>query len=341
VNRAQRRLAALGAALGLLLTTAALFAPGAQAVLKPTLVLKAGQTISLHGGPFAGVTRPYETYNGTFNASDGNQYLEPSHCDGSDPSDPAASDCDRFPIKLSVPKSDLGVKDYLITVRLNWNIIGKVKSVPLAGDVNVHQLDAYLWENPIPHLFKDGKDTGTNAPPSLSSINENAPVKMALVDPKVLTYDLVVANRAGPDAEGYDLTVQLQDLTGPLPIDLSIDTGGLPPASSTASSAGKPVPTVRSSAEPTPATPSPASVAIPTLPGLAGVGPDSQLDRAGGIPLDLNPTQAALAGQGRNLGPPGPASGLGLVLSLVVVPAVILGLGAAWFARRRSGLLRI
>jgi hypothetical protein len=293
----------------------------------------------VHGGPFVGVTRPYETANGTLNASDGNQFMEPGHCDGSDPTDAAAADCDRIPLKLNVPKSDLGTRDFLISVRIDWNVIGTVRDVPATGDVNIHQLDAYLWQNPIPHVITDGKDTGTNAPPSLSSINENSPIKMALVDPPVLNWDLVITNRAGPDSDGYDLTVTLLDLTGPLPVDLSADTGIGPAPSSIAGATPKAQPTVSSPASA--ATPVPSAVTVPTLPGLVGVAPDSQLDAAGGAPLDLNPVQSALASQASTLGPPGPASGLGLVLWLLVLPVVLLAAGGFWFARRRSGLLKI
>jgi len=338
VNRAQKRLASIGAALALLLSGAALLAPGASAVLKPAILLTPNKAVQIHGGPFVGVTRPYETANGTLNASDGNQFMEPTHCDGSDPTDPAASDCDRIPLKLNVPKTDLGKKDFLIAIRIDWQVIGTVRDVPATGDVNIHQLDAYLWQNPIPHVITDGKDTGTNAPPSLSSINENSPIKMALVDPPVLNWDLVITNRAGPDSDGYDLSITLQDLTGPLPVDLSVDTLTNPPLSSS------PVPAPKAASvasAPAAATPTPEAVNVPTLPGLAGVAPDSQLDAAGGAPLDLNPVQGALARQANTLGPPGPASGLGLVLWLVVLPVVLLGLGGAWFARRRSGLMQM
>jgi hypothetical protein len=333
----QWRVAALAVAVAVVAVGAASLAPAAHAIAQPRVTLGVGQLKTVHGS-LIGSTLAYEDAQSELFTSDGNPAVEPSHCDGdgSDPTDPAGTDCDDIPITLAVPKATLATHDYLLTATLTWNE-GLTLHPPASASFPEHSLRAYLWQNPLPDIIKDGKDTGTHAPPSLAAVGEDPPAKLALVDPIALTYNLVITNTHEPT--NYDLTIRLDDLSGPLPIDLSATTGG--PASN-ASTAAAPAKPVVSQTATTPAAPGfTAPTSGPAVPGLAGVGADRDLDSAGASNLDLSSVRRALTGRKADLGPPGPASGAGLLLWLVVLPVVLLGLAAAWLARRRSGLLKL
>ena len=318
-------------------------APTAGAIKTEDVVLRVGSVVERHGGPFIGNTRGYETYNENVNSTDGNPYVEPAHCTGEDPTNVAATDCDTIPIRLDVDPNTLEEHTYLMSLTVNWDKIATVNSVPASGDVNVHQMNVYLWPDPLIYLDENDEETTENTgvlrPPLLVALSVVPPARLALVNPPGTTFNLVVTNRTGPDEEGYDLVARLEDLSGPLPVDFSIDTGAPVGASRAPSGASVAAPPpAPSAAQELAIAPAPALPTTPVAPSLAGVGPDS-LDALGvNRNIGLDDARRLLTSTGDDLPPPGDASGLGLILSLVVAPLVLIAVLGAWLFRRRSSV---
>ena len=352
----RRAVATLGAATLVLPGFAALVAtaPPAAASTQSVIHLKPNQTVTITnpGFPVGTVGPLWGILNGP---------PQPADCADDGTLGPI---CDTFPIRLDdgngKPLSDKALQNRLfsVTYTLSWNTTNI--DIPSSAPQPTNQYELAVWDDPVvkdddpqpcdPNgaivnfyicSTVDGGSSG-GAPggdePYYDSLSLQAqePELYGMV-PKRDNYAATVWNTFGV-ATPYTLKVSLIEASGN-PEDLSVDKA----VADLSNDNGPTSP----SASPDSALP---SLAKPTSPGfdlgIAPGGADSDLDSlqsAGGPDLDLNGAAANIVRNAgaRTIGAPTKASPFLMVLSLVLVPALIVGGLVAWFLRRRATFISV
>jgi hypothetical protein len=286
------------------------FISAARATDQPVVNLKEGQTY-LHDYPALGPG----------NTQDAAGDIDPATC-SSTPGNP----CDLIPIHIGEPS---GSGDFVVTIKVTWD------QQPVANGVTTtNQIDVYLWDDPP----KKAVRTKSSGVAGAAQVGVDAP--------KNRKFSLVVWNNQGAN-NGYHVNMHYFPAQGARP-DESLD----PTFKAPADTSGSATPTPRSSPRATPSVTGGGST--PVFPSLAPTGGIA----LGADPFASDPTfanlgaagfdRSQLTGQARNFAPPAakvspprPVRGLTVALWMTLVPLVLVGLGVAWFARRRPVALRI
>jgi hypothetical protein len=250
----------------------------------------------------------------------------------------AEATCTVIPLSFEVPPHLQKYDVYTADVKVIWDPGQNVQTGTFVG-ADANDLDIYIWYDPY-----DADDPRyTNGSTALShSASTNMPEEVKLDASTAQKFLLVVNNSNGVN-NGFKVVV-VTNYTPFEGVSESLDTGFAKPVDlsgdSSLPAAASPTSGVRElPASPAAAAPvAPASVTPevsgldPTLSGLSGAGADSVLN-TGAAGNFFKPAAAVK--------PPKPVSGLAIVLSCGVVPILLVGLGAAWFRRRRPVALTI
>jgi hypothetical protein len=231
--------------------------------------------------------------------------------------------CALFAVKIVVPPSYTANDDFFVRVILSWDR----EELPAGESSN--DLDLYLWEAGAKAPIDKNGGAGSGMPETSSFDN-----------PRKNDYFIVVDNDGGVNT-GFRLKLQWLDGRSGNPfesLDPAFDNGEGRPVDL---SGDAPVEVTEA---PKVSDPAPAAAEI-----LSGgdesvyTGPVGEIDdflpaaAAGG--LDDVSAGELLGARDARLAPPGPASGIQLIIALIVVPALLAAAGAFWFLKNRPPAL--
>jgi hypothetical protein len=298
--------AALGLAAVSVLAFGAVGTP-ANAKTQPVLTVANGKDARLDAGPLAGA---YPT--------SGQKNPQPSDCT------PPVPYCDDIPFDVTPPPV-APADDWYVVITTNWEPTGSDPT----NNAQVDDIDTFSYDDGqlAGGTTKTYTDTGDSA-------TGNNPEVIKLFKPALGRYNLVLANFSGPN-QAYHVRIHMVTSKFDQPFELLAPP---PPAPRTRDS-GTTTPTVLPNQD-TSSSPTLSTPPSPTAPGDVAVIPDQQLaskprstfnDQLAAPPSGFG---NALASSER---PPGPVSGLALILAFLVVPGILVaGLMAVVRRQRRT-----
>lgn len=296
------------------------------------ITVKLGQTLKIDKDPIQG--------NSTvFQANDRATSGLPRDCAG----EPVG--CEVVPIKLDIPQSDpdeIEAQGYILTVIVDWDPGQRVDNVFQVGTVYANDLESFLYQDPLA-VDSAGRATFT------ARSNTTQPASLIAVSPTSNKFNLVVANYNGVN-NGYTLDISLTSAaqlafdpnefkTGTKPPDY-VQPTFTPPKDTTPQQNG-----FGGASGPAfipPATPGGAPVAAPAgfrVPNIPGGKADPMLvaigdvDVRSGLGLKAVNVVSKVAATAK-----GSASGVGVFLSLLALPALIAVALLFLLLRRRRGV---
>lgn len=294
---------------------------------QPVVNLQPNGVYQHHYGPILGQDQIDPNVNGT---------VDPATCRQNQ-----EATCNVIPIVFTKPPGFTKLDSYVAKITVSWDPgYQTTTGVGLDPYAEADELDLYLWLNPQGKATNDEEHDG----------NSDEPKAMYIDGASYQHYQLVVNHSGqGADQGGYDVTIQTR-YSPYIPPGESLANDVFP-----ADNSGAFTPSVTPSAAPTtPSYVAPAadatSLASPTTPAATGPSglpqagdalPDASLANLSGDQADA--TLASAPNIFKRVAvqkPPGPVSGLAVVLAFGLVPLLIAGGGALWFVRRRPALLR-
>lgn len=229
--------------------------------------------------------------------------------------------CDVIPLTITKPANpDFG---YFVRIQMLWKTRAET-DVPRLGEMTNNDMDMYVYLTP----YDTNKEDQQNQAASGAT---GAQPEVAYVDPAG-DYNIVVVNFLGVNEEGYTLIFTYVTETVFTPFEL-LDDGRPAPVAENVS--GPVVPPLLPSLAPTPF--------LPVAPGLAAV---ANFDDPFGLGRRLGSNLEAgdifrRADNAAVLAAAKPVSAAAAMFWLVGFPLLLVGLGGAFFMRRRTTALQL
>jgi hypothetical protein len=298
---------ALGLAAASVLVFGGVHSP-AHAATQPVLKVAFGHDGVLDAGPLVGAF-----------PTSGEANPEPSDCTVKQPY------CDNIPFDVTPPPGVSPGDDWYVVVSSSWEPTGSDPS----GNAQVDDIDTFTYDDG--QLAGGTTKTYTDTGDSASGAN---PEVIKLYKPQLGRYNLVLANFSGAN-EAYHVRMHMVISKFDQPFELLAPP---PPAPRTSHGTTTPtaLPNQDTSSSPTLATPP-----SPTAPGDVAVIPDQQLSSKPKSTFNDELAAPPSVGLGNALAssdrPPGPVSGLALILAFLVAPGILVaGLMAVVRRQRRA-----
>jgi len=336
------------------------------AVLAPVSLLLGLLAVGLTATPAAAdqlprILLPVDGSTLTFH---GPQLIGANYTQGRGPTACAAAtrkSCVTIPIQFLLDDATVQAHELIFTVTTRWDVNAS-QTVPAVGTGSDDQINTYIYTDP-PKL---GKGSATSTCGDTCELEETSaflsppPTTLTIYRPQSNKFLITVENMYGVDTNGFTLDLSVNDLSGGPGADLSADTAGpvdysddtasLTPSydgSATPSSSGSAV----SSSDLAPAANLDSlqgaglgSGRTPVTFDTLGLRPDADLDTLSGVDtkalVDLGAARqiatVAVAGPPKAR----PASGLALVITLVVLPS-LAAFGLLIVGWRRRNLIGV